>query len=168
MAGQRIGQNFMETEDQNKLRFQVELEFVQCLANPNYLNFLAQRGIFKEQPFINYIKYLLYWKQPEYAKYLKYPQCLHMLELLQYEQFRKELMNAQCAKFIDDQQLLHWQHYQRKRMKLLQEQADKIAGSAHAGGASAAAQAMGSAPLQTSASVNNIAAAAAMIKREVP
>lgn len=27
-----------ETEDQTRLRFQVELEFVQCLANPNYLN----------------------------------------------------------------------------------------------------------------------------------
>lgn len=28
----------LETEDQQKMRFQVELEFVQCLANPNYLN----------------------------------------------------------------------------------------------------------------------------------
>lgn len=27
-----------ESEDQTRLRFQVELEFVQCLANPNYLN----------------------------------------------------------------------------------------------------------------------------------
>lgn len=27
-----------ETEDQQKLRFQIELEFVQCLGNPNYLN----------------------------------------------------------------------------------------------------------------------------------
>lgn len=27
-----------ETEEQAKLRFQVELEFVQCLANPNYLH----------------------------------------------------------------------------------------------------------------------------------
>jgi len=27
-----------ETEEQTRLRFQVELEFVQCLANPNYLN----------------------------------------------------------------------------------------------------------------------------------
>lgn len=27
-----------ETDDQQRLRFQVELEFVQCLANPNYLN----------------------------------------------------------------------------------------------------------------------------------
>uniref|UniRef100_A0A6I8PPC3 Mediator of RNA polymerase II transcription subunit 31 n=1 Tax=Ornithorhynchus anatinus TaxID=9258 RepID=A0A6I8PPC3_ORNAN len=29
----------METDDAgNRLRFQLELEFVQCLANPNYLN----------------------------------------------------------------------------------------------------------------------------------
>ncbi|KAH9509662.1 Mediator of RNA polymerase II transcription subunit 31-A [Bulinus truncatus] len=114
-----------ESEEQQKMRFQIELEFVQCLANPNYLNFLAQRGYFKDQNFINYLKYLLYWKDPKYAKFLKYPQCLHMLELLQYEHFRKELVNSQCAKFIDDQQLLHWQHYQRKRCALLQEQAEK-------------------------------------------
>ncbi|KAL0115689.1 hypothetical protein PUN28_010906 [Cardiocondyla obscurior] len=56
-----------ETDDQQRLRFQVELEFVQCLANPNYLNFLAQRGYFKDTTFINYLKYLLYWKEPEYA-----------------------------------------------------------------------------------------------------
>lgn len=27
-----------ETEEQQRLRFQIELEFVQCLGNPNYLN----------------------------------------------------------------------------------------------------------------------------------
>ncbi|XP_076670292.1 mediator complex subunit 31 isoform X3 [Andrena cerasifolii] len=54
-----------ETDDQQRLRFQVELEFVQCLANPNYLNFLAQRGYFKDATFVNYLKYLLYWKEPE-------------------------------------------------------------------------------------------------------
>lgn len=32
-------------------------------------------------------------------------------------------MNAQCAKFIDDQQILHWQHYQRKRLQLLDAEA---------------------------------------------
>ncbi|CAH1783094.1 unnamed protein product [Owenia fusiformis] len=85
----------METEDQQRYRFQVELEFVQCLANPNYLNFLAQRGYFKEKNFINYLKYLLYWKEPDYSRFLKYPQCLYLLELLQYEQFRKEIANAQ-------------------------------------------------------------------------
>lgn len=27
-----------ETEEQQRTRFQVELEFIQCLANPNYLH----------------------------------------------------------------------------------------------------------------------------------
>jgi len=125
MATSRNLLSFVETEEQQKIRFQVELEFVQCLANPNYLNFLAQRGVFKETTFVNYLKYLTYWKEPDYAKYLKYPQCLMMLDLLQSEHFRKELMNSQCARFIDDQQLLHWQHYQRKRMRLLNEQAER-------------------------------------------
>ncbi|KAF5896406.1 Multidrug and toxin extrusion protein 1, partial [Clarias magur] len=64
----------METEEQARSRFQSELEFVQCLANPNYLNFLAQRGYLREKPFVNYLKYLLYWKEPEYAKFLKFHQ----------------------------------------------------------------------------------------------
>ncbi|KAF7990620.1 hypothetical protein HCN44_000425 [Aphidius gifuensis] len=116
-----IGMNgASETEDQQRLRFQVELEFVQCLANPNYLNFLAQRGYFKDSAFINYLKYLVYWKEPEYAKYLKYPMCLYFLDLLQYEHFRREVVNSQCTKFIDDQQILLWQHYTRRRTRLLQ------------------------------------------------
>ena len=127
MATSRNLLSFADTEEQQKIRFQIELEFVHCLANPNYLNFLAQRGIFKETTFVNYLKYLMYWKEPDYAKYLKYPQCLMMLDLLQSEHFRKELMNSQCARFIDDQQLLHWQHYQRKRMRLVNEQAERAA-----------------------------------------
>ncbi|TMW46241.1 hypothetical protein DOY81_008680 [Sarcophaga bullata] len=112
------GKTAIESEEQQKLRFQVELEFVQCLANPNYLNFLAQRGYFKDQAFINYLKYLQYWKEPEYAKYLMYPMCLYFLDLLQYEHFRREIVNSQCCKFIDDQAILQWQHYTRKRIKM--------------------------------------------------
>jgi len=41
------GQTPMPPIHDDSVRFQVELEFVQCLANPNYLNFLAQRGYFK-------------------------------------------------------------------------------------------------------------------------
>ncbi|XP_066144799.1 mediator of RNA polymerase II transcription subunit 31 isoform X2 [Euwallacea fornicatus] len=118
MAG-LSGKRVPETEDQQRMRFQVELEFVQCLGNPNYLNFLAQRGFFKDSTFINYLKYLLYWKEPDYAKYLKYPMCLYFLDLLQYEHFRRELVNAQCTKFIDDQQILLWQHYTRRRNRLM-------------------------------------------------
>ncbi|CAD6996205.1 unnamed protein product [Ceratitis capitata] len=112
------GKTAIESDEQQKLRWQVELEFVQCLANPNYLNFLAQRGYFKDQAFINYLKYLQYWKEPEYAKYLMYPMCLYFLDLLQYEHFRREIVNSQCCKFIDDQAILQWQHYTRKRIKM--------------------------------------------------
>lgn len=140
----------VETEDQNRLRFQVELEFVQCLANPNYIHceyiqrifeleltkygdrpysqpnavfcalvsVLAQRGYFKDPTFVNYLKYLLYWKEPEYARYLKYPMCLYFLDLLQFEHFRREAVNAQCCKFIDDQAILLWQHYTRRRNRM--------------------------------------------------
>ncbi|KAH8385135.1 hypothetical protein KR200_009737 [Drosophila serrata] len=110
----------IESEEQQKRRWQIELEFVQCLSNPNYLNFLAQRGFFKDQSFINYLKYLQYWKEPDYAKYLMYPMCLYFLDLLQYEHFRREIVNSQCCKFIDDQAILQWQHYTRKRIKLIE------------------------------------------------
>lgn len=84
-----------------------------------FLAVIAQRGYFKDQTFINYLKYLLYWKEPEYARYIKYPMCLYFLDLLQYEHFRREIINSQCVKFIDDQAVLLWQHYTRRRMKLL-------------------------------------------------
>ena len=85
---------YSEADEKQKLRFQVELEFVQCLGNPNYLNFLAQRGYFKDPAFVNYLSYLRYWSKPEYVKFIKFPVCLHFLELLQHEAFRKEIANG--------------------------------------------------------------------------
>ncbi|VDM95905.1 unnamed protein product [Thelazia callipaeda] len=107
-----------ETSEEQKKRFEIECEFVQALANPHYLNFLAQRGYFKETYFINYLKYLLYWKRPEYAKALKYPQCLHFLEAVQSAEFREAITCTANAKFIEEQQLLQWQYYTRKRQRL--------------------------------------------------
>ena len=55
----------------NRTRFSLELEFVQALANPYYLHSLAQQGILNQPAFINYLKYLQYWKEPEYAKFIQ-------------------------------------------------------------------------------------------------
>lgn len=110
---------FPDDLQREKTRFQIELEFVQCLANPHYLNFLAQRGYFKDKSFVNYLKYLLYWKQPEYIQFIKYPYCLHFLDLLQYESFRKELVDPALARFIDDQEILFWQQYTRQRLQMI-------------------------------------------------
>lgn len=65
------------------------------------------------QTFISFMFLFSYFK--------RYPMCLYFLDLLQYEHFRREITSGQCAKFIEDQQLLHWQHYIRKRIKLLQQ-----------------------------------------------
>nr|CAX70425.1 putative mediator of RNA polymerase II transcription subunit 31 [Schistosoma japonicum] len=105
--------------DESRNRFQIELEFVQCLANPNYLNFLAQQGWFEKPNFIKYLKYLQYWKDPAYSRYLIYPYCLHLLDLLQHAEFRSALARGQICRMIDDQILLHWQHYMRKRAALI-------------------------------------------------
>jgi len=103
-----------QREEQRK-RFLVELEFVQCLANPSYLHFLAKQGLFDNAAFKNYLKYLLYWKRPEYIRFIKYPECLFFLELIQREEMHESMKSPSCVSFISQQQLLHWQHYARNR-----------------------------------------------------
>ncbi|BGP56397.1 Mediator of RNA polymerase II transcription subunit 31 [Rhodotorula sphaerocarpa] len=68
--------------DANRIRFETELEFVQCLANPFYLQSLAQQGLFEQPTFLNYLKYLLYFRDPRYARFLQYPTSLEHLALL--------------------------------------------------------------------------------------
>ncbi|KAL7534914.1 hypothetical protein ACHAWF_004990 [Thalassiosira exigua] len=63
-------------------RFELELEFVQSLASPAYLHYLATSGIMYQSSFLDFLRYLRYWKRPEYAKYLLYPHCLYFLDLL--------------------------------------------------------------------------------------
>ncbi|KAE9550933.1 hypothetical protein FO519_005847 [Halicephalobus sp. NKZ332] len=109
---------YLETQEQAKTRFEIECEFVQSLANPHYLNYLAQRGYFKEATFVRYLKYLCYFKEPNYARTLKYPQALTFLDLLQKAEFREAIASANNAKFIEDQMLLQWHYYLRKRQRL--------------------------------------------------
>jgi mediator of RNA polymerase II transcription subunit 31 len=59
-----------EERAKNRKRFELELEFVQALANPFYLHSLAQQGILYQPAFINYLKYLLYWKEKDYARFI--------------------------------------------------------------------------------------------------
>lgn len=74
-------------------RFEIELEFVQSLANPHYLNHLASQKLLQQPAFVEYLKYLQYWSRPPYLKYLTYPgPTLKNLELLQQDQFRKDII----------------------------------------------------------------------------
>lgn len=104
----------MDTPDPPSLlshRFTLELEFVLCLSNPQYLQYLASfhphllnktvasRNVVEEADsdadrFARYLKYLYtYWRTPRYVQYLTHPGAtLRNLELLQQEQFRKDLI----------------------------------------------------------------------------
>lgn len=80
------------------LRFELELEFVQQLANPLYLNHLATQKYFDSEEFVRYLSYLQYWTQPQYLQFLQYPgPTLKALELLQEEQFRKDILVPQVV-----------------------------------------------------------------------
>lgn len=95
-------------------RFELELEFIQCLASPAYLHHLATTGILSEPSFLQFLEYLQYWKQPEYAKLIQYPHCLFFLDLLiNNPVFRRELANVSFRNFIHEQQFYSWQYRAR-------------------------------------------------------
>ena len=60
-----------DTRAENRARFELELEFVQALANPFYLHSLAQQGILSQPAFVNFLEYLMYWKEKDYARFIQ-------------------------------------------------------------------------------------------------
>uniref|UniRef100_A0A7S0USE9 Mediator of RNA polymerase II transcription subunit 31 n=1 Tax=Polytomella parva TaxID=51329 RepID=A0A7S0USE9_9CHLO len=113
---QELGINSVE-------RFSVELEFVQCLANPLYLNHLAVSKYFDDPAFVNYLKYLLYWTDPKYAQFIVYPQCLYFLEELQSKEFRDAIANYTYAEEVQKQQNTFFRNFWKSRMKEANEEA---------------------------------------------
>ncbi|KAH9386643.1 mediator of RNA polymerase II transcription subunit 31 [Nematocida major] len=92
-------------------RFTEELEFVQCLCNPQYLQHLYQKGYFNRADFRQFLEYLQYWKRPEYAKCLFFPQALNILDLLiNSKEFVESLKYKQMVDFLASQQYLQWKN----------------------------------------------------------
>jgi mediator of RNA polymerase II transcription subunit 31 len=99
---------------ENLKRFELELEFVECLASPAYLHHLATTSVLAEPSFLRFLEYLRYWKQPEYSQYLSYPHCLYFLDLLiESRAFRRELSSVGFRNFVHEQQFYSWQYRSR-------------------------------------------------------
>merc|ERR1711868_159952 len=126
-------QSTQSQQDGKRTRFIAELEFVQCLANPNYICFLAQHEYFKKPEFINYIKYLEYWREPKYARLIRYPTCLRFLELIQDKHFREAISVRRTAKEIEDQILLAWNRRHRIRNERIAQAHQKAEAKAQGG-----------------------------------
>ncbi|XP_066376629.1 mediator of RNA polymerase II transcription subunit 31-like isoform X2 [Miscanthus floridulus] len=104
--------------DNGSQRFLLELEFVQCLANPTYIHYLAQNRYFEDEAFIGYLKYQKYWQQSEYMKYIMYPHCLFFLELLlQNANFRNAMAHPTSKELAHSQQYFFWKNYRNNRLK---------------------------------------------------
>lgn len=116
------------SEEDLPTRWEIELEFVQSLANTQYLTYLAQLGYFKDESFLNYLNYLNYWKQPSFAKFLVYPDCLHILTLLQNEQFRNEILNPNFTNLLYNDMAEYWKEplfkdeKERERERVLEKE----------------------------------------------
>ena len=89
-----------ESEDELPDAFVKDLEFVQCLSNPGYLCYLYQQKFFEDEAFLNYIKYLNYWHDPQYAKYISYPDSLIFLRAIQNSEFVSHLSDGWFINFI--------------------------------------------------------------------
>lgn len=98
----------VEKKRRNKARFERELEFVQALANPYYLQTLAQQGLFDNVSFLRYLEYLAYWKEPKYAKFVVFPQSLVLLDALADAGFRQSLLHVETAQMIERDQYARW------------------------------------------------------------
>ncbi|XP_014512416.1 mediator of RNA polymerase II transcription subunit 31 [Vigna radiata var. radiata] len=109
--------NTYKDPDDGRQRFLLELEFVQCLANPTYIHYLAQNRYFEDEAFIGYLKYLQYWQRPEYIKFIMYPHCLYFLELLQNANFRNAMAHPINKELAHRQQFYFWKNYRNNRLK---------------------------------------------------
>ena len=103
-----------------KVRFEIDLDFVQSLANPYQIEYLANSGYFKQKSFVHYLKYLLYWKEPEYIKFIEFPACLYYLDKLQDEKFRKGCEDKEVMKAIIYQHECYIACYKLKRTPEIQ------------------------------------------------
>ena len=114
--------------------WQAELEFVQSLANPEYLHCapshspralaphkhssacpcaladLAQNRYLDDPAFVEHIDYLRYWAGEKYCHYIVFPHCLRMLELLQQPSFRAALKRADFKEMVFRQQHYAWRY----------------------------------------------------------
>lgn len=87
-----------------------ELEFVQLLCNPEYLKWLYGEKYFSDSNFRNFLKYLMYFKKPEYQKFLIYPQCIPILEILLDDNVGDFLSEDSFYTRLSDVQYSIWKH----------------------------------------------------------
>ena len=78
-------------EQNELLRLQYDYDFIQGLVAPDYVKYLSRKGYLRDQAFLNYLRYLQYWRKPEFLKLLQLPTCVDIVDMLLKEEIRAEI-----------------------------------------------------------------------------
>lgn len=109
----------------NTLRFSMELEFIELLSNPYYIQYISQHRnkYLYNQSFITYIQYLQYWHTKPYCHYISHIYSLYALHILQYEHVRDILVNNtdNIIDLLQSQGYWHWFSFKYNRYKEYQD-----------------------------------------------
>jgi len=117
----------------NSRRFIEELEFVQCLANPEYVQWLATQQYLEDQAFLNFLDYLQYWRKWPYVQHIMYPQAMRMLEMLQDPGVRSRLHRLDTRELLTTQMLWKWATPSEFVLEVPQDQKEESTKPAHTG-----------------------------------
>jgi len=128
----------METEERSRARFEIELEFVQALAAPEYVHGLAMNGYLDDERFHRYLKYLrkTWTLSASYSKFILYPACHIMLELLQNDSFRNRAKEPGFVAFARAQLESVWYAASDPLMKEGDDEGDDAGAAASSSSAS--------------------------------
>ncbi|PLW52028.1 hypothetical protein PCASD_02110 [Puccinia coronata f. sp. avenae] len=110
MINPSIGEGeFQKNKEANQGQLEEDLEFVQSLANPHFVQELTLNGILGSEAMINYLKHLKYFHEPDYAKFIRYPNSLKILDLLNSSpQFQTMMETQEHAQLLTDKFLQNW------------------------------------------------------------
>ncbi|KAH9472794.1 hypothetical protein MJO28_001344 [Puccinia striiformis f. sp. tritici] len=101
--------DLQQDKEANQVRFEEDLEFVQSLANPHFMQELTLNGTLRSETMINYLQYLKYFHDPNYARFVRYPNALKILDLLNNsEEFRTMIETQEHAQLLTDKFIQNW------------------------------------------------------------
>ena len=93
-----------------KTRLTLDIEFVQMLANVEYVVWLAKEGYLSNDLFVNYLEALLYLQDPSYMHLMIYPMGISALKVLVNEGARKAIVSDPdlCRSILAEQVYSSW------------------------------------------------------------
>jgi hypothetical protein len=93
-------------------RVEEDLEFLQMLSSPDYVEFLIDNKFFEDENFVYYLKHLDYIRNSKLIRLVKYPVSLKMLENLQDPRFVSYWIENKSlfTNFVNGQLFGHYIH----------------------------------------------------------